>query len=157
MKRRELITLLGGGAVAWPLRVGAQQLAMPVVGFLGSATPQGYARFIASVWQGLNESGFTEGRNLAAEYRWANEQYERLPALAASCPDATRSSSPAPLRGGKLRLRGEGGRDSMSLAFVRTLCVGNSDLRSPRGQFCWSWSHRVGTVWGSKGSTGSKP
>jgi len=81
--RREFITMLGGAAAAWPLRAGAQHSTTPVVGFLGSATPQGYARFIASVWQGLGESGFTEGRNLAAEYRWANEQYDRLPALAA--------------------------------------------------------------------------
>jgi len=84
MRRREFITLLGGvAATAWPLRAGAQHSATQVVGFLGSATPQGYAHFIAAVWQGLSESGFTEGRNLAAEYRWANEQYGRLPALAA--------------------------------------------------------------------------
>ena len=83
MRRRQFITLLGGSAITWPSAARAQQPALPVVGFLGSGSPQSDAFRLAAVVQGLTESGYVEGRNVAFEYRWAEDHYERLPALAA--------------------------------------------------------------------------
>jgi ABC-type uncharacterized transport system substrate-binding protein len=82
VKRREFITLLGGVA-AWPVAARAQQPTMPVIGFLGSASQASYIPTQAAVHRGLNEAGYVEKQNLLVEYRWANFQYERLPALAA--------------------------------------------------------------------------
>src|SRR6516225_12033550 len=81
MRRREFIILLGGAA-AWPLAVNAQQPAMPIIGFLNSASPDGYAPMVAGFRQGLKETGYVEGQNLAVEYRWAGGQYDRVPAMA---------------------------------------------------------------------------
>jgi putative ABC transport system substrate-binding protein len=82
MNRREVITVLGGTAVAWPLAARAQQV-MPVIGFLGGGTPRGLEYLVEAFRRSLSEAGFVEGRNVAIEYSWAEDQQNRLPALAA--------------------------------------------------------------------------
>src|SRR5215471_3220329 len=80
--RRELLAALGSAAAAWPLAARAQQPAMPVIGFLSSASPGPYRPFLSAYHGGLKESGYIEGHNVAMEYRWAQGEYARLPTMA---------------------------------------------------------------------------
>ncbi len=81
--RRELVMLLGGVMLGWPLAIHAQQSAIPVIGFLSSASPNAYAGRVAAFRKGLNEAGYIDGQDVAIEFRWAQGQYDRLPVFAA--------------------------------------------------------------------------
>ena len=82
MKRRAFISLLGGAAVTWPMAARAQAV-MPVVGYLAAGTPETWANVVAAFRKGLGETGFAEGQNVAIEFRWARNELDRLPELAA--------------------------------------------------------------------------
>jgi putative ABC transport system substrate-binding protein len=82
MRRREFITLLGGAAAAWPQMARGQQPAMPVIGYLSSGSPAAFAPMVAALRRGLSEAGGVEGQSFAIEFRWAEGQYDRLPAFA---------------------------------------------------------------------------
>jgi putative tryptophan/tyrosine transport system substrate-binding protein len=82
MRRRDILSLLGGAAVPWPVGVGAQQQAIPVVGFLNPGSRADFGHHAEALLKGLKESGFAEGDNIAVEYRWVEGRYERLPQYA---------------------------------------------------------------------------
>jgi len=83
MRRRDFIIFLAGAMGGWPSAVRAQQKAMPVIGFLSGGSPGPYAPLVAALHQGLRETDYVEGQNVAIEYRWAEGRYDRLPALTA--------------------------------------------------------------------------
>ena len=83
IRRREFITLCGAAAATWPLTAHAQQSAMPVIGYLGAESPAAFESRVRAFRQGLGETGYAEGRNVAIEFRWAEGQHNRLSALAA--------------------------------------------------------------------------
>ena len=115
LERREFITMLGGAAVAWPIVARAQQAAMPVIGFLHSQTADGFPGPLRGLRQGLREMGYAEGENVAIEYRWAENQTDRLPGLAA---DLVRGSVSVIAAGQRTRnTRGEGNDNTIPIAF----------------------------------------
>jgi putative tryptophan/tyrosine transport system substrate-binding protein len=129
MRRREFVNVLGGAVVVWPLRALAQQTSLPVVGFLNSASADGYASMAAAFKRGLKEAGYAEGQNVTVEYRWADNQYERLPGLAADLVNirvnvifANSPSIPAALAATKtIPIIFNSGDDPVRLGFVASL------------------------------------
>ena len=83
MRRRDFIKALGGGAAAWPLAALAQRMAMPVIGYLAAGNPNSDARLVDAFVKGLGEAGYADGKNAKIEYRWGENQYGRLPSMAA--------------------------------------------------------------------------
>jgi putative tryptophan/tyrosine transport system substrate-binding protein len=83
MRRRAFIKVVAGSAITWPLAVRAQQPALPTIGFLGSPSAAEWGAFVSAFQRGLKETGYVEGENVVVDYRWADGQYDRLPALAA--------------------------------------------------------------------------
>ena len=112
MRRREFITLIGGAAVTWPLSTSAQQSAIPVIGFLDPRSLDGVANRLRGLRQGLKETGFVEGENVAIEFRWAENQMDRLAELAA---DLVRRQSAV--------IVASGGRDSTLAAKAATTTI----------------------------------
>ena len=115
LKRRTFITLLGGAAAAWPIAARAQQPKMPVVGFFRSTPSSGFAHLVDELRQGLKETGFVEGQNVAIEQRWADNQLDRFPALVA---DLVRSQAKVIVGNGPVVEAAKAATDTIPIVFV---------------------------------------
>ena len=115
MKRREFITLLGGATMSWPLGARAQQRPIPVIGFLHAGSLAVNRRYMPAFHEGLAEAGYVEGRNVAIEFRWANNQLDQLPALAA---DLVRLRPTVIVAAGALRSAFEAKRATSTIPIV---------------------------------------
>jgi putative tryptophan/tyrosine transport system substrate-binding protein len=123
MRRREFITLIGGTAAVWPLAAHAQQQTMPVIGYLNLGSPESDASRLTGLRQGLNQSGYVEGRNLVIEYRWAGNQANRLPDFAADLVQLRVAVIVSP--GSLSALAAKGATTSIPIVFV----VGNDPVQ----------------------------